>query len=205
MGKRKRKKHANKSTKTKSRRAGQENDLPHKPKVPFGQVFSNQWVRGFCTAFVLIVITLGVAMGTATGVRAAALTFAAVGTITLWVIAVVVIRYAEPQETEYHGFLLPAAEPMPPNPCGEIPGTALAIFLGRSAAYSSASPHVVIRIRGEEVLSFERAHGEIAINARVFSRNGRIVAEIRRNEFFINPNNYFRRERPDSPSLIVFD
>jgi hypothetical protein len=144
-------------------------------------------------------------MGTATGVRAAALTFAAVGTITLWVIAVVVIRYAEPQETEYHGFLLPAAEPMPPNPCGEIPGTALAIFLGRSAAYSSASPHVVIRIRGEEVLSFERAHGEIAINARVFSRNGRIVAEIRRNEFFINPNNYFRRERPDSPSLIVFD
>jgi len=205
MSKKRRKKHANNRIKTESRRAEQDNHLRDKPKISFGQVLSNQWVRGFCTAFVLIIIALGVAIGTATGVKAAALTFAAVGTVTLWVIAAAVIRYAGPQETEYHGFLRPAAEPMPPNPCGEIPANALAILLGTSAAYSSASPHAVIRIKGEPVLSFERAYGEIAINARVFSRDGRIVAEIRRNEFFINPNNYFRRERPDSHSLIVFD
>jgi hypothetical protein len=108
-------------------------------------------------------------------------------------------------ETEIHGLLIPSNEPMPDNPCREIPANALAIFLGRCAAFSSDPFHVVLRIQGENVLSFSRVNNRIAVNAKVYSRDGRIVAEIRDNEFFINPNNYFRRERRDAHSLVVLD
>ncbi|MGC9995145.1 MAG: hypothetical protein ABSE79_07465 [Terriglobia bacterium] len=46
---------------------------------------------------------------------------------------------------------------------------------------------------------------QICLGVRIFGRDGRIVAEIRDNEFSSNPNNYFRKERPDKSTLIVYD
>jgi hypothetical protein len=45
----------------------------------------------------------------------------------------------------------------------------------------------------------------LAVSAKVFSQDSRIVAEVVDNEFHINPNNFFRRERPDKHTLIVYD
>jgi hypothetical protein len=201
----KRKKHAKKYSQTEGKNTKNKTNSQCELKLSLYHAFSQWWIRALVGAFPIALVGLIVAMATSTEVKAAAITVACIGTLALWAICVEIWRYSGEDETEYHGLLQPADEPMPNNPCRKIPGNALAIFLGRCAAYSSASPHAVIRIRGEAVLSFERVHGEIAINAKVFSRDGRIVAEIRRNEFFINPNNYFRRERPDSHSLIVFD
>jgi len=47
--------------------------------------------------------------------------------------------------------------------------------------------------------------GGMLVNAKIFSLDGRIVADIENNEFHINPNNYFRQERPDNHRLIVYD
>src|SRR5713226_8562483 len=180
-------------------------EFQSKFKVSLARALSRWWVQTFVGLLPVAIIGLIVAMTTSTQVKIAALTMAGLGTLALWAVAIAILRDSGPNETEVHGLLRPANRPMPPNPCGEIPETALAIFLGRCAAYSSASPHTVISIRGDNVLSFRRVNDGIAVSARIFSSDGRIVAEIRDNEFFINPNNFFRRERPDDHSLTVFD
>ncbi|SRR5216684_702009 len=200
----KRKKRA-KNSQTKGKNPKEEADFRSELKLALRRAFSQWWIRTLLGALTVGLVGLIVAMATSTKVKGAAITVACVGTLALWAICIEIWRSSGEEETEYHGLLKPADEPMPDNPCREIPSNALTIFLGNSAAYSSKSPHTVIEIKGKPVLSFERIGQEIAVNAQVFSKDGRIVAEIKRNEFFINPNNYFRRERPDAHSLRVFD
>lgn len=108
-------------------------------------------------------------------------------------------------ESELHGLLLPANDPTPNNPCHEIPDGAMLILLGNSASFATRFPHTIIRVKGEDILTLTKKDNELAVSVKIFSRDGRIVAEIRDNEFSINPNNYFRRERPDRHTLIVYD
>lgn len=110
------------------------------------------------------------------------------------------------KEPSLSGFLTPADEPTPENPCSpHVPPDAMLLLIGNSASYTTHFPHTVIRIKGENVLTVDNEGGRIAVSAKVFSRDGRIVAEIKRNQFFVNPNNYFRIESPDVHSLIVYD
>ena len=51
----------------------------------------------------------------------------------------------------------------------------------------------------------DKSKAGIAIFAKLFSEDGRIVAEMKDNQFHVNPNNYFRIERPSSYCLIVYD
>lgn len=201
----KRKKHAKKNSQSEGKNTKEESNSHGELKFSLYHAFSQWWIRAFVGAFPVALVGLIVAMVTSTKVKAAAITVACIGTLALWAICVEIWRYSGEEETEYHGLLQPADEPTPKNPCREIPQNSLAIILGNSAAYSSSPTHTVIMIKGETVLSFERAGEEIAISARVFSKDRKIVAEIRENEFFINPNNYFRSERPDTHSLRVFD
>ena len=109
-------------------------------------------------------------------------------------------------ETDTSGLLRPASEPTPPTPCGStIPKGALILLLGDSASYTTASHQTVIKVAGEDLLSIDRKDSGIAITAKIFSADRRIVAKITDNEFAINPSNYFRRERPDHHTLAVFD
>jgi hypothetical protein len=110
-------------------------------------------------------------------------------------------------QQEFSGSLLPANDPTPENACSSIPqreGTMLMI-LGNSASLNPWFPHTVIRAKGEDVLTLNKKDNAIAIGVKIFGGDGRIVAEIRDNEFSINPNNYFRKERPDNSTLIVYD
>src|SRR5581483_2676063 len=168
--------------------------------------FSSGWVQNSGVGFLFALSALIIAMATSTQVKAAALTFACIGTAALWILTTVIIRNENTvAETEYAGLLLPDNRPTPDNPCHEIPNDAVAILLGRSAAYASVFPHTVLRIRGDDVLTMNRLGNQMAISAKVFSTDGRIIAEIRDNEFSINPNNYFRKERPNRHTLRVFD
>lgn len=113
------------------------------------------------------------------------------------------------EQQELSGLLLPASEPTPDNVCSHgpfpIPGDALLILLGNSASFNSQFPHTIIRIKGEDVLTLSKKGGEIGVNVKIFGKDGRIIAEIKDNEFSINPNNYFRKGRPDKSTLVIYD
>jgi len=104
------------------------------------------------------------------------------------------------------GILTPDSKPMPENhACHKIPDKAIALFFGNSVAYTSTFPHTIIEVGGQPLLSIDKKNENITISAKFFSSNNRIVAELKENEFYINPNNYFRIEKPNEHSLIVYD
>jgi len=79
------------------------------------------------------------------------------------------------------------------------------IFLGNSACWTTETRHTVLEIAGQPIISLRRTDQGLAVSGRVFSADGRIVAELIDNRFYVNPNNYFRTERPDRHTLLVFD
>ncbi len=107
--------------------------------------------------------------------------------------------------SELSGLLIPDNRPTPPNTCRTIPADSLALFFGNSVAYTNTFPHTVIEVGTEPILVINKQDGKVTVSARVFSRDGRIVAELKENRFYVNPNNYFRIEKPSSHALIVYD
>jgi len=107
--------------------------------------------------------------------------------------------------SEMSGELIPASKPTPPNTCGTIPPNAIALFFGNSVAYTSSFPHPVIEVGNQKLLVINKKGNRITISAKFFNRDNRIVGELKDNRFYINPNNYFRIERPNEHSLIVYD
>ena len=105
------------------------------------------------------------------------------------------------------GLLRPGDEPDPEGlpSCAVPPPGALKVFLGKSAAWSSADEITVLRIKGTDVLSLVRTPNGMAIQAKTFSEDGRLVAEIADNRFYVNPANFFLMNRPDAHSLVVYD
>jgi len=104
------------------------------------------------------------------------------------------------------GILTPDKKPTPPSPyTGDIPKNAVALYLGNSVFYTDKFPHTVIEVGKEQAIVINKKEDKITISAKLFSRDGKIVAELRENKFYINPNNYFRIERPNEHTLIVYD
>jgi hypothetical protein len=58
---------------------------------------------------------------------------------------------------------------------------------------------------GEPMLEVAEKDGGLLVSAKVFDRDGKIIAKIIDNEFFLNRNNMFRADRPDKSTLEVFD
>jgi len=108
------------------------------------------------------------------------------------------------------GLLVPGDEPDPPLPSScyrvhPVPPDALRVYLSGNAGYTAADQVTVLSVKGTDLLDLRRTSTGLAINAKTFSEDGKIVAEIIDNQFYINPNNFFRMERPDSHSIIVYD
>ena len=109
-------------------------------------------------------------------------------------------------EIQTSGILMPDNKPTPSSAiCKNIPTDAIALFFGNSVAYTSTFPHTIIEVGDQPVLIIDKQGENITISAKFFSDDGRIVAELKRNQFFINPNNYFRIEKPNDHILIVYD
>jgi hypothetical protein len=111
------------------------------------------------------------------------------------------------KQEEFEGLLTPANEPTPENVCSSfVPDGAMLLLVGNSATFATKSSETVIQIGNENMLVMEKISGRIAISAKLFSSDGRIVAQLDKNQFFINPNNYFRKEiSADGHSLVVLD
>lgn len=95
MGRRNHKKHAKKSSEAKEKDATgnkEKNKLPRESVV--GHLLTNGWVQNSTIAFLGSLVLLIAAMATKTQVKAAAIGFASMGTIALWILTAVVIRYS---------------------------------------------------------------------------------------------------------------
>ncbi|HEV8072005.1 MAG TPA: hypothetical protein VGP76_30095 [Planctomycetaceae bacterium] len=85
-----------------------------------------------------------------------------------------------------------------------IPTSAVFLFLGTDVAWTSTFPHAVIRQGDEDMILVEKENSGIFISAKIFDKEGKIICQIVRNRFHLNPDNYFRIER--SPNrLVVID
>ena len=107
------------------------------------------------------------------------------------------------------GFLVPANDPTPPA-CSDIPlpsGVA-AIYLGDSRLHAPPwSPYSpIVTQDGRPILTIEKdPRGRIALTIDIRSRDGKIIARIKKNEFTVNQNNILSMKRPDRSTLIVID
>jgi hypothetical protein len=111
-------------------------------------------------------------------------------------------------EPETGGLLTPARDPNPaaPSSCGDAPSGAIRLYFGSSGlAFTTGQSSTIVAFDGDPVLQIKRQAEGISVNAKIFSQDKRIVAEIKNNRFTLNPNNYFRRERPDKHTLVVID
>lgn len=104
-------------------------------------------------------------------------------------------------------YLTPATDPSPssnPN-FPPVPAGAVTLHLGNCLSHLTEPATVVLRVQGEDLLSLKKGGKGVLLSATLFSGDGRIVAHLIDNEFVVNPNNYFRLERPDRHTLVVYD
>jgi len=112
-----------------------------------------------------------------------------------------------PEETENHGWLLPANERSPAEPCPNVPKDAL-VFVAGTASFWTTSPgrSDVLSVGDKTSLSVERDGAKLRFNAEIYDDNGRLVARIIRNEFHLIQGQYSYRDRSEDRSkLTVFD
>jgi len=105
------------------------------------------------------------------------------------------------------GLLRPGSGADPPMPSGwpDVPQAALRVYLGRSAGYTLGDDVTVLKIRNTPILRLRRTVNGMAITANIFGEDGKTIAQIIDNRFYVNPANFFRIERPDEHSLRVYD
>jgi len=128
-----------------------------------------------------------------------------VGILALIVAIILFFLSNIPPQSKLSGILTPDDKTTPSNACGDIPSNALSLFFGNSVAYTNTFPHTVIEVKDEQLLVINKEKEKITISAKFFSRDGKIVAQLKDNTFYINPNNYFRIERPNDHKLILYD
>jgi hypothetical protein len=114
------------------------------------------------------------------------------------------------QLSENNGSLIPASDPTPDNACSHNPTLKqddYLVLLGKEAAFFRTFPHTVIAVhRTVPLLWFTLdKDGGIEVNADIHSPDMKLVAKLRQNHFDINPNEIFKKERPDFSTLLITD
>jgi hypothetical protein len=130
------------------------------------------------------------------------------GTFLLFVFFVCCIHSVQ-YEIERHigvGLLTPASDDVPVNHCGSTERGGISLYWGGNISYITAFPHVVIKVKGQDLLVINRdSKGRLSLTAEIFDHSGNLVAEIHNNIFRINKLNYFEFDHPDNSTLWVRD
>ena len=104
------------------------------------------------------------------------------------------------------GWLKPADDPIPPNPCGTLSKDDIAIFLGPITAITNKFPHTVLEVKGQKrIVLDKKSDGSLAVSLDVLDQDGKVIASIEKGRFVVNRNNYLTIERIDRSSLRVVD
>ena len=113
-----------------------------------------------------------------------------------------------PITTTWRGMLVPSSIQTPPNACSRWPvnPNSLLVLFGNQVAVLSpeqSGRSVIVRIAGENILSFLRRTGEISLSATIRRESGEVVGKIENNEFQLLSNEDYYMERPDAHTLTV--
>jgi hypothetical protein len=100
--------------------------------------------------------------------------------------------------------LVAATLPPPVSSNCPIPKGAVALYLGNITSVVTAFPHVVFKVRGDDVLVIDRDSSGLLVSFVVFDDGGNLVARLDNNRL-IARNPASRVERPDASHLSVFD
>jgi hypothetical protein len=120
-----------------------------------------------------------------------------------------------PEETEIHGWLQPANEPIPKeNACirsGDVQAArpnGLLFSLGRSGMWfprKSGGKRPLLTVGACALISAEFEDGAMLFNADIYDLNHELIARIERNEFHLVPGKLSFQKRPDRSTLQVYD
>jgi hypothetical protein len=139
--------------------------------LEFYFVWSSSHIFTWILATVTVAGSLFLALPMPIGLTVAAIAMAAgLGTI----------EFVPPMplaETETHGWLGPANEPSPPDPCAHlghpIPQNAIAVYFGSNAAWTDKNKEIILKVHGRPLITYERnGKGEITFNADIFNDRG---------------------------------
>jgi hypothetical protein len=111
-----------------------------------------------------------------------------------------------PEETETHGWLLPANEPTPPNGCDSMapPKEAILFLFGSNGVWSTSNEKIHVFTLGScPVLSMQHKAHRLLIDADLFDNSGNLVVRITKNEFNLVSGQYSYGERSEDRSTIA--
>jgi hypothetical protein len=106
------------------------------------------------------------------------------------------------------GVIIPGDEPTPRLPnatCTAMNIFDFTIIVGNAWMYTPNIDRTIVEIDGKPALTLNRERGGLTISLKVMGQDGRVVVEILKNRFVINPNNYFKIQREGRNELAVYD
>ena len=112
------------------------------------------------------------------------------------------------EKDETTGVLTPGNEPTPDIACFDDlppPPDSCILIVGNGVAYSTHFPFTVLRVRDEDLLSVDKNEYGMWVDAKIYDRDGIVIADIQDNNFEMNLNNNCRIEQDDQHSLELYD
>jgi hypothetical protein len=104
-----------------------------------------------------------------------------------------------PEETEIHGWMLPANDPDIPNTCN-FPSGGISFVMGTNISWASPKQRVsyILGINKTPLIAAERDGDKIYFDIDVFNENGNLAVRIEKNQFHklsMQRHTYRRRHR----------
>jgi hypothetical protein len=114
-----------------------------------------------------------------------------------------------PDETDIHGWLLPAREATPVNACGgePRPKDAILFVFGTNGAWTIGNEKLnVLEVGNCVLMSMQREGMQLAFDTDVFDTSGELIARIEKNEFQLVPGKFsYQRRSEDRSDMTVYD
>jgi len=87
----------------------------------------------------------------------------------------------------------------------KFPDDAFLFFVGNNVCWTPDFPLSVVAQGDEDILWIEKEGDGIVVSAKFFNSDGKIICEIVKSTFHLNPKNYFRMERKPNRLTVIND
>jgi hypothetical protein len=137
----------------------------------------------------------------------------AVVTIVLVITAAIILRLSPPvlpEETDYHGWLLPANDPVPKTACTPQGDDAhnmgwFFVTLAGGGVYTHTDKLDAITIGDHPTIRMERGPQGLLVDVDMLNANGALLVRIEKNEWRVIPTQAAYVRRPDRSTLVAYD
>jgi hypothetical protein len=110
-----------------------------------------------------------------------------------------------PTEDPLKGEIIAGDTPTPVTRCtSKLPDPVTFFLGGNTLMVAEARTLLTIKGGAEDLLVVQESESGIKVSARIFSSDHRIVAQLVENRFVVNPNNYFKVDRPTKSIFSVY-